>query len=282
MTAQNKLVKPFLKWAGGKRQLVPEILNSHLPQDWRSQPRGYFEPFLGGGAMLFSLQPFNATVNDSNHQLINCYKTIRDQVDELIDNLKIHRNEKDYYYEIRDWDRHDNSPERSAIEQAARIIFLNKTCFNGLFRVNAAGQFNVPFGNYKNPNIVNEVVLKAVSEYLNHSQPNIRQGDFQAAVQEAKEGDFVYFDPPYDPVSITASFTGYDVNKFNKDEQRRLKELCDDLSRRGCYILLSNAYTQFIRDLYLGYNQVEIQATRAINSNGSKRGKVSEILIKNY
>ncbi|RAM49669.1 MAG: DNA adenine methylase [Hapalosiphonaceae cyanobacterium JJU2] len=274
----NKLVRPFLKWAGGKRQLVPDIIASHLPQKYNT----YYEPFIGGGALLFSLQPKQAVINDSNTELINCYKVIRDSVDELIEDLKKHNNQESYYYAIRDWDRNKDYQSKSPVERASRIIFLNKTCYNGLFRVNSQGQFNVPFGRYKNPNILDIAVLKAVSKYFNDNQIDILNLDFQEAIQGAKKGDFIYFDPPYDPVSDTSSFTGYDVNGFNKDQQIRLKETFDDLNSRGCNILLSNAYTEFIVNLYGDYKQTKIAATRAINSNVSKRGKVDEILIQNY
>ncbi|TBR60332.1 DNA methyltransferase [Westiellopsis prolifica IICB1] len=274
----NKLVRPFLKWAGGKRQLVPDIIASHLPQKYNT----YYEPFIGAGALLFSLQPKQAVINDTNTELINCYKVIRDSVDELIEDLKKHNNQENYYYAIRDWDRNKDYQCKSPVERASRIIFLNKTCYNGLFRVNSQGQFNVPFGKYKNPNILDIAVLKAVSKYLNDNQIDILNIDFQEAIQDAKKGDLIYFDPPYDPVSDTSSFTGYDVNGFNKDQQIRLKETFDDLNSRGCNILLSNAYTEFIVNLYGEYKQTKIAATRAINSNASKRGKVDEILIKNY
>jgi DNA adenine methylase len=281
MAAKNELVKPFLKWAGGKRQLQ-EVLRANLPSQWDRNLKSYFEPFIGGGAMLFDLQPPQATISDRNPQLINCYEVIRDAVDELIEELKQHSNEESYYYNIRDWDRNDILSTKNKIESASRIIFLNKTCYNGLFRVNAAGQFNVPFGRYKNPNIVDISGLKAVSEYLQTNKVSILNQDFQEAVNNAESGDFIYFDPPYDPVSSTASFTSYYVDKFDKDEQKRLKETVDDLSHRGCHILLSNAYTDFIRDLYRDYEQVKVSATRSINSIATKRGKVEEILIKNY
>ncbi len=280
MVTLNKLVKPFLKWAGGKRQLVPEIMGHHLPQNYNSQT--YYEPFIGGGALLFSLQPKKAVINDTNAELINCYKVVKDSVDELIDNLQIHQNNEDYYYTIRDWDREEGFQDKTSVERASRIIFLNKTCFNGLFRVNSQGQFNVPFGRYKNPNILDKAVLKAVSNYLNDNKITILNMDFQDALKDARKGEFIYIDPPYDPVSVTASFTGYDVNGFNKNEQVRLKNTFEELDARGCRVLLSNAYTQFIRDLYKDYPQTKISAIRAINSNAEKRGKVDEILVKNY
>lgn len=279
MVSVNKLVKPFLKWAGGKRQIVP-LIENNLPKNYNYQI--YYEPFLGGGALLFTLQPKKAVINDSNTELINCYKVVRDSVDELIDNLKFHKNNEEYYYAIRDWDREESFQDRTPVQRASRIIFLNKTCYNGLFRVNSQGQFNVPFGKYKNPKILDLAVLKAVSKYLNDNQITILNLDFQEVLKDAKRGDFVYLDPPYDPISDTASFTGYDVNGFNKDEQIRLKEIFDNLDKRGCKILLSNAYTNFIIDLYKDYEQIKISAIRAINSNAKKRGKVDEILVKNY
>ncbi|MCX5981705.1 MAG: DNA adenine methylase [Nostocales cyanobacterium LacPavin_0920_SED1_MAG_38_18] len=280
MVSVNPLVKPFVKWAGGKRQLVPTILANHLPKNYNLQT--YYEPFIGGGALLFSLQPKKAVINDSNAELINCYKIIKNSLDELIEDLKNHKNNEYYYYDIRDWDREKNFKSKTEVQRASRIIFLNKTCYNGLFRVNSQGQFNVPFGKYENPNILDIAVLKAVNKYLNENQVRILNSDFQEAVKDAKRGDFIYLDPPYDPVSETASFTGYDVNGFNKQEQRRLKEVFDDLNSRGCHILLSNACTEFIEDLYKDYLHTKISAIRAINCNGKKRGKVDEILVKNY
>lgn len=170
----------------------------------------------------------------------------------------------------------------SDVEKASRLIYLNKTCFNGLFRVNSQGQFNVPFGRYKNPNIVNEFVLRAVSHYLNNNEVKILNGDFADAVSSAKKGDFVYFDSPYDPVSETASFTGYTLGGFNKDEQIRLRDLFVDLDKRGCKVLLSNSATDFIKDLYKDYHIEIVSATRNINSIATKRGKIDEVLVMNY
>jgi len=275
----NKLVRPFLKWAGGKRQLLPEI-KKYVPKHYKT----YYEPFLGGGAVLFELQPKNAVVNDSNSELINCYKVIIDALDDLFVDLKTHKNEESYYYDLRERDRSVTyKDDYDAVKRASRIIYLNKTCYNGLFRVNSQGQFNVPFGRYKNPNILDEAVLRAANKYLTSNNVNILNTDFEEAVREAKKGDFVYFDPPYDPVSSTASFTGYDVNCFDKNEQKRLKEVFSELSHRGCKVLLSNAYTEFIIRLYSDDYKIEkISATRAINSNALKRGRIPEILVRNY
>ncbi len=278
MVVINKLVKPFLKWAGGKRQLVPAIIANHLPKRYNT----YYEPFIGGGALLFSLQPKKAVINDSNAELINCYKVIKDSLDELIDDLRTHENDENYYYDIRNWDRGQDYKYQTPVKRASRIIFLNKTCYNGLFRVNSQGQFNVPFGKYKNPNILDVAVLKAVNRYLNDHNVEILNVDFHESVKNTIKGDFIYLDPPYDPVSDTASFTGYDIHGFSKYDQIRLKNTFDELNRRGCKILLSNAYTNFIVDLYKDYKQTKISAIRAINSNAHKRGKVDEILVKNY
>jgi DNA adenine methylase len=280
----NPLVRPFLKWAGGKRQLLPEIVK-YVPK--RISKHTYYEPFIGGGALLFQLQPPKAVINDSNTELINCYKVIRDSLDELIEELSKDKytNSETSYYGMRDLDRSTKEYENlSEVEKAARIIYLNKTCYNGLFRVNSQGQFNVPFGRYKNPNILDNAVLRAVNKYLKSDTITLLTQDFAKAVQSAKKGDFVYLDPPYDPVSETASFTGYDVNGFNRDEQKRLKEEFDALHKRGCKVMLSNSCTDFIRDLYKDdqYTIIKVRATRSINSNALKRGMVDEVLVLNY
>ncbi len=277
LSSPSTVLRPFLKWAGGKRQLVPELLK-YVPDTYSR----YYEPFIGGGALLLTLQPETATISDRNSELINCYQIVKDSVDDLIQNLQQHRNEKDYFYEVRSWDRQTEFANKTAAQRAARIIFLNKTCYNGLFRVNSKGQFNAPFGRYKNPTIADKTVLRRVSAYLNRANVTIYQADFAMAVANAGKGDFVYFDPPYDPVSTTASFTGYYRNGFNRTEQQRLKAVVDDLTVCGCKVLLSNAYTEFIQDLYQDYRCVRVSATRAINSNATKRGKVDEILVMNY
>jgi len=275
---KSRVIQPFLKWAGGKRQLLPEI-RKYIPKRMGT----YYEPFLGGGAVLFDLQPKKAVINDINSELINTYLVIKNNVDELIEDLRKHENTSDYYYKIRDLDRDKNRFSKlSDVEKASRLIYLNKTCFNGLFRVNSQGQFNVPFGRYKNPNIVNEFVLRAVSHYLNNNEVKILNGDFADAVSSAKKGDFVYFDSPYDPVSETASFTGYTLGGFSKDEQIRLRDLFVDLDKRGCKVLLSNSATEFIKDLYKDYRIEIVSATRNINSIASKRGKIDEVLVMNY
>ncbi len=275
---KNPLAAPVLKWVGGKRQLLQDI-SKHIPEKYST----YYEPFLGGGAVLFNLQPDKAVVNDINEDLINVYTIIRDNLEELIEDLKNHKNKADYFYEIRELDRDKKKySQLSKIEKASRIIYLNKTCYNGLFRVNQQGEFNTPFGRYKNPNIVNETTLRAVSNYFNKAKIIFKCGDFEEAVKGIRKSSFVYFDPPYDPVSDSANFTGYNKGGFDKEEQIRLKNLCDKLDARGIKFLLSNSVTEFILELYEDYNKTIVQANRAINSRGDKRGKVAEVLVKNY
>ncbi len=278
--SRNAIIKPFLKWVGGKRQLISEI-EKYLPQKYDK----YYEVFIGGGALLFNLQPKKAVINDRNQELINCYRIVKDYPEELIEDLRTHCNEKDYFYQLRELDRQEEKYKNySNIQRASRIIYLNKTCYNGLFRVNSKGEFNVPFGRYKKPNIVNESVIRAVSKYLNENEIEIRTGDFRKAFATVQKEDFIYLDPPYDPISNTASFTSYNLNGFDRKEQERLKKQVDLLHKKGCQILVSNSYTDFIDRLYDDdyYQKIRVSANRAINSQGKKRGKVDEILIKNY
>ena len=277
--SNNELVQPFLKWAGGKRQLIPKI-RSLVPRKYRV----YFEPFVGAGALLFELQPTRAVINDVNSELINCYDVIKDHPEQLLKHARSHPINKKYFYRLRSQDRDPDFVKLSALERASRIIFLNKTCYNGLFRVNSRGQFNVPFGKYTDPTVVDDNVIKAVSQYLNDANVQILNKDFEMAVKDAKRDDFVYFDPPYDPISDTSSFTGYNLPYFDRAEQQRLREVCDDLHRRGCKVLLSNSATEFIQDLYSDstkYTIINVPANRSINSVGNSRGKVNELLIFN-
>ncbi len=276
--AKDKRAVPFVKWAGGKRQLI-ESITPLLPKRISS----YCEPFLGGGAVFFSLQPKKAVVNDLNQDLMLVYETIRDDVDALIASLQTHENTADYYYMMRDMDRDKKAYSAlSRVEKASRLLYLNKTCFNGLFRVNSSGEFNTPFGHYKNPNIVNEPVLRAVSQYFSASSITFCSEDFSQTLERVGKGSFVYLDPPYDPLSGTANFTGYNQGGFGRAEQIRLKEACDRLTKRGVKFMLSNSATDFIRELYQAYDVTVVKAKRAINANARKRGAVEEVLIRNY
>lgn len=276
--AKNKLLIPFVKWVGGKRQLLDEI-TPLLPK----QISSYCEPFLGGGAVLFSIQPSKAIVNDLNKDLITVYEIIRDELELLIDELKKHENTSEYFYKIRDMDRDKETYQAmSKVERASRLIYLNKTCFNGLFRVNSSGEFNSPFGHYKNPNIVNEPVLRAANKYFSSNKITFYSEDFALILNRVRRGGFVYLDPPYDPISDTASFTGYNKDRFDRDEQIRLKQCCDDLTQRGVKFMLSNSATSFIKELYSDYDISIVQAKRRINADASKRGAIEEVLIRNY
>ncbi|GHS96498.1 modification methylase [Synergistales bacterium] len=275
---KNKLVAPVLKWVGGKRQLLGS-LTPLLPKKITT----YCEPFVGGGALLFQLQPTTAFVNDINAELISVYEVIKSDVEALIAALQDFTNESDAFYAVRDWDRDkEKYASLSNIERAARIIYLNKTCYNGLFRVNNAGEFNSPFGNYRNPNIVNAPTLRAVSIYLNTASVQLTSLDYTESLKDLPKGAFVYLDPPYDPVSDTSSFTGYSKGGFTRDDQIRLRECCDGLSSRGIKFMLSNSATDFIKEQYAAYHINIVQAKRAINSDSTKRGEVDEVVVRNY
>ncbi len=279
---KNQLVKPFVKWVGGKKQLI-EVINLYRPKTFGR----YYEPFVGGGSVFMNLQYSKTTINDYNTELINVYEVVRDSVDELLSVLKIHaeNNSQEYFYSLREWDRTGILEKKSSVERAARFIYLNKTCYNGLFRVNAQGQFNVPYGRYKNPNIVNEEVLRADSKFLKKSTIKILKGDFEKSVKSAKKGDFIYLDPPYAPlVEDTHSFVGYTLNGFGYDEQLRLRDLFVKLDKKGCYVMLSNSSSKIIHELYKDYVDTTeiVGATRMVNSKASGRGKVDEVLIMNY
>ena len=271
MANNNKLVAPFLKWVGGKRQLMPSIVD-HLPENIKDYK--YIEPFIGGGAVFFNLQPKNAVINDYNEELINVYQVIKDNLDELIIDLKKHKNEAEYFYSIRSLDRNGEFKKLSAVQRASRVIFLNKTCFNGLYRVNNAGEFNSPFGRYKNPNIVNEPTLKAVNKFLNNNNIEINSGDYSEILKQTDKKCFVYLDPPYHPISESSNFTGYVQGGWNMYDQIDLKTACDELHKKGVKFLLSNSSADFIKDLYKDYKITIVKANRSINSNGADRGEI--------
>ncbi len=274
--------KPFVKWAGGKRQLIP-ILSENLPQTMGT----YFEPFLGGGALLFHILSERdgqiCRISDLNSDLVLTYITIRDKPDELIYSLKNHakryqKDSKSYYYSIRE------SNPRSAIEKTSRLLFLNRTCFNGLYRVNSKGKFNVPLGRYTNPNIVNEENIRSVSQVLQSRKVSIKCLDFETVLDDAKKDDLVYFDPPYQPVSSTANFTSYTHKSFTYDDLKRLAKLCLKLDSKGCKVMLSNSNSQDVVEMFpeKQWRLKKIKANRSINSNSKKRTGHFELLIKNY
>jgi DNA adenine methylase len=277
--AKNILISPVVKWVGGKRQIMSSIVPL-LPKNILTYH--YIEPFIGGGAVLFHLQPFKATINDFNSELINLYNIIKNKPDELVIDLKKHKNTSDYFYNIRSLDRSKDYSKLSDVQKASRVIYLNKTCFNGLYRVNSAGEFNAPFGRYKNPNIVNEPTIKAVSNYLRTSKVRICNGDFDIVLKEADKKSFVYLDPPYHPISQSSNFTGYVQGGWAEEDQVRLRKACDDLNKRGIKFLLSNSASKFIIEQYKNYQVQLIKANRSINSDGTKRGEIDEVLIRNY
>lgn len=267
--------KPFLKWVGGKSQLLEELIK-RVPRKFSA----YHEPFLGGGALFFALQPATSYLSDINPELINAYQVVKSKVTELIDDLKKHIYEKNYYYKVRSADRSLEYLEWDSVRRASRIIFLNKTGFNGLYRVNSKGHYNVPFGRYTNPRILDQVNLRACSRALAKAQ--ITSIAFKQALKNANKGDFVYFDPPYLPLNRTSSFTSYSKHSFNLQEQISLRDACNELDKKGIQFMLSNSATAGVIELYSGFRQEFVSASRAINSNANKRGKIDEIIVTNY
>lgn len=285
---QNQSVLPFLKWVGGKSRLLQQY-QKYLPKipDFKT----YYEPFLGGGSVFFNLQPNLAVLSDINQDLIETYCSVRDNLEELIDLLQKHQNEHnsdysqnhDYYYQVRS--QIYNTP----IQRAARLIYLNKTCFNGLYRVNSKGEFNVPVGKYKNPKICNPDLLRSASAALKSAKIEVR--NFEEILNYATSDDFVYFDPPYHPLSDTSYFTAYSVDAFNKDKQIKLRNIFAELANRGVKVMLSNSDSPFIHQLYSDEQAFprhklpkihKIFAPRVINSDIKKRGLITEVLITSY
>lgn len=267
-------IKPILKWAGGKRQLLSDIVPL-IPRDAL-----YVEPFIGGGAVLFGTTPLRAVVSDANSELINVYEVVRDNADNLIDLLTEYeaKNSADFYYEIRALDREPDFSSKPKLQRAARMIYLNKTCYNGLWRVNSKGQNNVPYGKYKNPNIVNANSLRAVSTYL-QEHVDIYCQDYAETLNGLPDNAFVYLDPPYQPISETSAYTSYTKTGFSYEEQVRLHSECVKLREQGIPFLQSNSDCEEIRSLYSDFEIKSVKATRAINSKGTGRGKIGEVLI---
>lgn len=272
--------RPFVKWAGGKQQLLIQY-EAFFPD----RPERYFEPFVGGGAVFFHLWntgrlPEQRFLFDNNHELINAYHAVRDDLQALLDLLAVHaeRHNKEYYYQIRNLDRQHVA--LGPVERAARTIYLNKTCYNGLYRVNRKGQFNVPMGSYKDPKIRDEETLRAASPALQGAHIEVR--DFRTIIDVAQEGDFFYFDPPYDPLSKTASFTSYTAGSFGDEDQRNLAEVFAQLTEMGCRCMLSNSHTPFVLDLYQAFRIEIVRANRAISSDPNGRGGIPEVVVLNY
>ena len=270
-------IPTFVKWAGGKKQLIDQF-KPFFPKEIKR----YSDPFVGGGAVLFyvlkNYKPKEVFIFDINEELINTYETIKNDVENLIVELKklksLHN--KEHYYEI----RAENPQLLSKLTRASRFIYLNKTCFNGLYRVNSKGSFNVPIGSYKNPLICPEDDLREISKLLKNV--NIICGGFEECLKLAKKKDFIYFDPPYYPLN-KSSFTTYTKDKFLDEEQIKLKEVFSKLDKKKCKVMLSNSDTKFIKDLYEEYQPIKkVRATRMINCNASKRGKINEIVVRNY
>ena len=261
---------PVVKWAGGKRKLVETFLRYFPDSNSYNQ---YFEPFAGGAAVFFLLQPKNSTLIDINEDLINVYLTIKQNVELLIKDLKTHIHTSDYFYEIRSKD----TSHMDTVQRASRTIYLNKTCFNGLYRVNSKNQFNVPFGKYKNPMICDEKNLRNVSVLL--QDVTLISGSYNLVKKLAKPKDFVYFDPPYYPLNQTSNFTSYTKGDFKPEDQIELRDLFKELCNKGVYCALSNSSSEFIIDLYKEFKIERIMAARAINSDATKRSKIEEILV---
>lgn len=272
-------LQPFTKWTGGKRQLLP-VIRELMPKTYNR----YFEPFVGGGALFFDLAPKDAVINDFNTELINCYQQIKDNPQELIEILKVHQeyNSKEYYLDLRSADRDERIDMMSEVQRAARILYMLRVDFNGLYRVNSKNQFNVPYGRYKNPKIVDENLVSAISTYLNSNQIEIKKGDFEKAVLDVQPGDFVYFDPPYIPLSETSAFTSYTHEGFSYDDQVRLRDTFKKLSDTGAYVMLSNSSSFLVEELYRDFNIHYVEATRTNGAKSSSRGKISEIIVTNY
>lgn len=273
--------KPFVKWVGGKRQLIAQFREKHflLPSQFNQTTNTYYEPFVGGGAVFFEVLPERAVLSDMNAELVITYNAIKNDVEKLMLSLKEHIHSKDYFLELRAKDIR----KLKDIEAASRFIYLNRTGFNGLYRVNKSGQFNVPFGSYKNPVICDENNLRAVSKVLKNV--SILHQDYKHVLKTAQPGDFIYFDPPYFPVSKTASFTSYTAGSFLEKEQIELRDAFVELHKRGCFVMLSNSDTPFINELYADISDVtihKVSAGRAINSKASGRGKITEVVVTNY
>ena len=281
--------KPFVKWAGGKRQIIDK-LKEYVPEEFDT----YYEPFVGGGALLFELSPKKAVINDSNKELMNVFECIKDEkkFESMCRELNLHEREhsEEYYYKIRNLDRDKKKFSKLAdYKRAARTIYLNKACFNGLYRVNSKNEFNVPFGKKTKVNTYEGQNLGIICGYLNYNDIKILSVDFEESVKDAKRGDFIYFDPPYRPLSVTSAFTSYTKEDFNDNNQKELAEYFKKLDYKNAKLMLSNSNPKntnkddnFFETIYDGFNINEVFAKRMINSNVKGRGAISELVITNY
>lgn len=273
--------KPILKWAGGKRQLIDKLIQ-YMPKNYNN----YYEPFVGGGALLFELMPQKAIINDVNEELLAVYYCMAndDYFHLLLEDLKKHEmnHSEEYYYKVREEDRDPKFKDKPLWERASRAIYLNKSCFNGLYRVNSKGFFNVPFGKKNKVQTFDNDNIEKIHKYFQNEKVKILKGDFVEAVETASIGDFIYFDPPYDPFINKSSFTSYTEANFSKKDQKRLADLFKKLTDKGIQIMLSNHNTEYINELYKGYNIHIVNAKRMINSNSNGRGNVEEVIITNY
>ena len=279
---ETKLIlHPFVKWAGGKTQLL-DVIVSHMPENYGR----YYEPFVGGGALLFKLQPSSFSINDSNEELISIYKCFQDEelFQKLKEELVVHEqnHNEEYYYSIREKDKNTDFVNQPLYKRAARAIYLNKACFNGLYRVNSKGYFNVPSGKKKTVNCFDRDNFEDLRNFFKTRKSVITCEDFEKAIKNAKVGDFVYFDPPYDTWEDKESFTSYSKDSFGKEEQKRLAKVYKELADKGVYVMLSNHNTAFIRELYKDFHINVVPAKRMINSKADGRGEVEEVLITNY
>lgn len=277
---ESPVLSPFVKWVGGKRQLLPDLVH-FLPDQYDR----YFEPFVGGGALLLRLTPSAAVINDANSELTNAWLTVRDELDELVNVLKKYeaKDSKEFYLDIRSVDRDGRILQMTRVERAARFIYLNKAGYNGLWRVNSKGQNNVPYGAHKKLNLVSDSLVQD-SKYLNENHVDILTGDFEDSVQTAVNGDLVYFDPPYVPVNQTSAFTTYTRNGFGLVQQELLRDTAERLANTGVKVMLSNSDVALVRELYKSkiFKIHEVQAMRYVNSNAQERGKVGELIITTY
>lgn len=275
----NGTLKPFTKWTGGKRRLLPTILE-RLPANYNR----YYEPFIGGGALFFELAPRNAIISDFNSELMNCYRQIMHHPDTLIELLSRHQkaNSKEYYLKVRGADRDGRLEAMSDTERAARLLYMLRVDFNGLYRVNSHNQFNVPYGDYKNPKILDADLIHAISDYLRGNRIEIRTGDFSRALEDAAANDFVYLDPPYIPLSATSSFTSYTHAGFSYEDQVRLRDTFAQLSERGVYAMLSNSSAPLAIELYRDFNVRLLEVSRSNGASSASRQRIHEILVTNY